>query len=225
LPTLFEGDEVIELTDDELFVAGVIGTGRNIQAGRRDWKVRGDRDDAQPFEANIQGAAGEIAVAKAIDHEYIGIIGDPDADDVGPYQVRTNMSHSRSDLYLKETDRDDRIFIGARAFTPFYIVTGWVWGDEGKRIHTHKAGRPGWRECMYVPNRLLRPIALLPRLYDKHRPYSEKIEIEDRLTGTKYRRSESGLLLPVEMISTRTIETKKESPAAVDRQQRGWKGQ
>jgi hypothetical protein len=116
---------------------------------------------ANTWTPNIEGAAGEMAVAKALGLYWQPIIGNHRADDVGPYQVRTNISRRHDDLCLRPHDHDDRVYINVLSFMPEFEVLGWIWAKDGKRELWLRDGTPDRPKCFYVPRTELRPMAEL----------------------------------------------------------------
>jgi len=153
--------EEIVLTATEMMVAGYVGCARNVQALTRGWQ-RTSGIPTDTFSGNIEGTAGEIAVAKFLGVYWQPIVGKIDADDVGPYQVRTNMSRKYTDLCLRPRDREDRNYISVLSFAPRFVILGFIWGATGKDQKWLRDGTPGFPPCFYVPSSELQPIQELP---------------------------------------------------------------
>lgn len=155
--------EIVRLTTTELMVAGYIGTARNVQSSvvvGRDPGVGLRQDDN--WTKNIEGAAGEMAVAKLLGIYWMPRIGDIQADDVGPYQVRTNASRRLDDMALHDKDRDDRAFISVLSFVPDFHILGWIMAKDGKQASWSRVGTPGRPPCYFVPRSALHPMSDLP---------------------------------------------------------------
>lgn len=123
---------IIRLTKNELLRGALIGAERqidNVLAGRQH---RYGFKPTDPYNSHIQGAIGEVAVAKQFKLPYTGNIGDFNAPDAGPLQVRsTELPQGR--LILHPTDKDHEVFILARTHgLPDVELAGWVFGHEGK---------------------------------------------------------------------------------------------
>lgn len=148
----------ITLTRHELAIAALLGIQRQIE---NLFKGRPDAHGASPeagWEIHIQGAAGEMAVAKWANKYWSGNLGDLDADDVGRAQVRTRSRHSY-ELPIHMTDRDDRAFILVTGLAPNFVLRGWIWGGEAKRTEFWK-DPAGGRPAFFVPQSALRPMRL-----------------------------------------------------------------
>jgi hypothetical protein len=110
------------------------------------------------WRADVLGALGELAVAKATGTYWAGNLGAPDrgAPDVGPFHVRTADAPGKR-LILHDYDDDAGLFVLVVAIgvCRFHIV-GWCRGHEGKKADYWQTftGRP----CFFVPNELLRPL-------------------------------------------------------------------
>ncbi len=152
----------VRLTATEMMVAAYVGAARNVQSLTQEWRPAAGVGVANTWTPNIEGAAGELAVAKALGIYWQPIIGNNHADDVGPYQVRTNISRKYDDLCLRPKDREDRIFISVLSFMPTMEIVGWIEGSEGKRERWLRDGSADRPKCFYVPRNALRPMADLP---------------------------------------------------------------
>jgi hypothetical protein len=151
---------IIILTATELMVASYVGSARNVQSMMRGWQ-RASGIQTETWSSNIEGAAGEMAVAKLLNIYWQPVVGKLDADDVGPYQVRTNMSRKLDDLCLRPRDREDRFYISVLSFAPEFHVLGFIKGADGKREQWLRDGTPGHPQCYYVPRAELRDLSEL----------------------------------------------------------------
>jgi hypothetical protein len=153
---------LVHLNAGERVLAVVVGGMRESQ---NRMKGRPDRFGCQPGEGwntHIEGAAGELAFAKATGLYWSGNLGNLAADDVGPFQVRTRSRHE-FDLILHDTDPDDRAFVLMTGLLPNYVVRGWIFARDGKLREYWKDPAKG-RPAYFVPQAALRPIAELQAL-------------------------------------------------------------
>lgn len=168
-------DDNIEvvLTWAEMLIAANIGCMRNVQS----LKLGRSRTDILPthqdggmdcaWSSNIEGAAGEMAVAKHLGRFWSGAVGEITADDVSGYQVKTNTSRRWDDLILRKRNRSDRIYISVLSFiAPFpgaarFIITGWINGVDAMQEKYYRDGIPGM-PAYFVPRDALQPMSKLP---------------------------------------------------------------
>ncbi|MEY9179688.1 hypothetical protein [Bradyrhizobium sp. USDA 313] len=152
----------VVLTATEMMVASYVGSARNVQSLTRRWLPAAGVGTANTWTPNVEGAAGEMAVAKVLGIYWQPIIGNHLADDVGPYQVRTNISRKHDDLCLRPKDRDDRLYISVLSFAPEFVVLGFIKGADGKQQAWLRDGSPERPQCFYVPRTALRDLDELP---------------------------------------------------------------
>jgi hypothetical protein len=150
----------VTLTWPECQLAAFVGSQRqteNIEAGRTN-SYGCDPDDG--WTPHIEGAAGEMAVAKAFNLFWSGNLRRLQADDVGRLQVRRGAGHYY-DLRLHERDPDDRKFVCVTGKMPYFRIHGWIEARDGKQMEFwHDKYQPG-RPAFWVPQRLLKDVNLL----------------------------------------------------------------
>lgn len=146
----------VRLDWSEMEIAATVGKMRQMQALELNRAARYGASVENAWTLNMEGAAGEMAVAKALGIYWSGNIGNLGAADVGPMQVRTS-SRSDGDLILHPRDRDDAIFVLATGLAPSFRIVGWLYavtGKDDKYWRDPAGGRPAY----FVPQRLLRPM-------------------------------------------------------------------
>jgi hypothetical protein len=153
----------VRLTWSEVLIAANVGVMRNVQCLRGNLEPSASMGLDNTWTPNIEGAAGEMAVAKHFGRYWNGNIGDLKADDVGPLQVRTNTSRRLDDLILRPKDRDDRVYISVLSFLPEFVLCGWITGIDGKREEWLREGSLGRPPCYFVPRDALESLADLPK--------------------------------------------------------------
>jgi len=102
--------------------------------------------------ANISGALGELALAKATGKYWSGALGDFRADDVGTFQARATF-HANGGLRLYPKDDDDKFFFLIRIDGLIADVYGYMRCRKGKLDQF-------WKEewgCWLVPAEMLKP--------------------------------------------------------------------
>lgn len=157
------------LTQTELMVIAYVGSGRNVQCLTREYTPGAGIGVANTWTPNIEGAAGEMATAKALGIYWEPIIGNLHADDVGPYQVRTNMSRRYDDTCLRPRDKPNRVYISVLSFCPDFELIGWIRGADGKLDEYLRPGDPDRPPCFYVPRKKLLPMSELPSVEELER--------------------------------------------------------
>ena len=148
----------VTLTPYEIRIASTIGVERQVES------VLKRRKDAFGFEGlgwseHIEGAMGELAVAKALDVHWGGPVNVFKGDDLPGIQVRTRSAHNW-ELYVRPGDSDEAIWVLVTGRCPDYWVRGWIVGREAKRrewLQTH-GNRPA---AYFVPTSRLRPLGEL----------------------------------------------------------------
>lgn len=144
----------VTLTDQELAHAARAGVDRQLRAiadGRKDaYGFKGD-----PWKIHIEGAMGEMALAKALGRYWSGAgEGFGEDTDVGGVQVRTRSKHSY-ELYVWPKDEDDAVYVLVTGAAPTFRVHGWIRGREAKREDWFKS--LGRAPAYFVPQSALKP--------------------------------------------------------------------
>lgn len=146
----------IILTSAEMAAAAIIGTNRNIAA------IQQGLPDANGHQGSgwnlhIEGACGEIALAKALNIYWSASINTfKNGGDVGSLQVRTR-SRDDYDLIIRPNDNRQSKFILVTGVAPHFTIHGWITGIDARRDewwHEH-GGRPG---AWFVPTKELKSL-------------------------------------------------------------------
>jgi hypothetical protein len=145
----------VKLTYPEVMSAALVGVMRqvkNLRVGRKD-RYGCDPEDGWTF--HIEGACGEMAVAKATRLYWSGAIDRLRADDVGQFQVRTCSRHSYR-LLLHPDDPNDRAFVHVTGLAPNFWIRGWIYArDKQEDWWEDPSGKN--RHAYFVPTEELRP--------------------------------------------------------------------
>jgi hypothetical protein len=150
------------LTWYELMMAAHVGVRRHVES------IRQDRHDRFGFAgdgwgAHIEGAAGELAVAKATGRYWPGSVDAFDGPDVGGLQVRTR-SRADFDLLVRPGDPARAIFVHVVGVAPHYRIVGWIRGGDAKRpewLARHGDRPPAYfvpQGCLNPPESLVVPL-------------------------------------------------------------------
>lgn len=142
------------LTESEIYLAAVVGVRRQIEAIQKGLPDRHGFEGAG-WNLHVEGAAGELAVAKAYGRFWDGSVNTfKRSGDVGQVQVRTR-SKDGYDLIVRCDDRDEDRFVLVVGRIPEFEVCGWIRGRDAKQDRWLK--RHGGREAAYfVPRGALR---------------------------------------------------------------------
>ncbi len=146
----------ILLAQHEIEMAAQVGLRRQLEALQRNLPDRHGYNGRDGWTVHIEGAAGELAVAKTLGRFWNGSVNTfHNGGDVGKIQVRTR-SKDDYDLIVREDDRDGDYFVLVTGCIPSFEVRGWILGTDAKRpewLQTH-----GGREAAYfVPAAALTP--------------------------------------------------------------------
>lgn len=139
----------------EMQQAASVGVSRQVESLRKGLK------DAHGFtgsgwDCHIEGAAGELAFAKAMGFYFSGSVNEFGKADIGTrIQVRTRSSHT-NDLIVRDGDKDDDIFVLVTGKAPDFLVQGWTHGKTAKQAK-YKKSHGGRAEAYFVPQYALRP--------------------------------------------------------------------
>ena len=149
---------LIELSEQEVLHAISIG-------GKRQWEAlkKGLADkhgfEGDGWEVHIEGAMGELAVAKALNIYWDAGVNTFKTPDLGPLYIRTRSQH-HYDLLIREDDDNEAPWILATGRAGKYHIHGWIRGKDAKKpmwSRTH-GNRP---RAYFVPKSALSPLLSL----------------------------------------------------------------
>lgn len=152
------------LTESEIILAGSVCVQRYAQNLSRGKKEMYGAEDSRGFQYMMDGALGEIAVAKWLGLYWNGQVGNLLAADVGSIQVRATR-RAPPDLILHPRDKDEDVFVLVGLTGNQAIIFGWCLGVEGK-------DRRYW-EDRYNNDR---PAYFVPLSADPLKPFDETWE-------------------------------------------------
>lgn len=152
----------VSLEPYEFSLAVDVGVRRQMAAvltGKRD---KYGIDPEGGWGVHIEGACGEMAVAKYLDRYWNGSVNTFRlGGDVGDLQVRTR-SHHDYDLLIREADRAGDTFVLVTGQAPHFRIHGWIEAAEARQPRWLKAhGQRG--QAWFVPQSELRTIDSLKR--------------------------------------------------------------
>lgn len=138
----------INLTDDEIQMAAQQATLRILQCKRDGAKHRYGAKDTETWQMGIEGALGELVIAK-----HFGIFwgkGSYGTDDVGPYEVRqTPLSHGK--LIVHPDDKDDKRYYLITGLLGNYYIRGYMYARDAKKDKYWSDPQGTNRPAYFVP--------------------------------------------------------------------------
>ena len=148
----------VTLTWAEVMQAANLGVMRQIAAMKASRPDRHGIDPANGWRAHIEGAAGEMAFAKALGLYFGSTINEFKAPDVAGIQVRTRSNHDY-ELIVRADDADDLAYVLVTGSIPKFRVVGWSTGARAKTFQPQTyGGRP---PAYFVPHTHLRDVSEL----------------------------------------------------------------
>jgi len=145
----------VHLFDLEWRFGVMLGFERHREVVASDRRDRyGLPDDNDSLFRHINGACGELAVAKWRGCYFTPTINTFKAADIGTnVQVRTRSRHDY-DLLVRPHEADDDIFVLVTGMAPHFCLRGWIKGAEGKRSEFLQ-DHGGRGEAYFVPAHVL----------------------------------------------------------------------
>lgn len=144
----------ITLNSYELMQGATAGILRNVASIKEQYNRA---FTGREWQVHIEGACGEVAVAKAMGRYWGGSVNtfkaQGDLDSVG-WEIRTRAEHSY-DLIIRDDDQDDRVFVLVTGKAPNYVVRGWIKAGDAKREEWRK-NYGGHQPAYFVPQSELR---------------------------------------------------------------------
>lgn len=125
------------------------------------------------YNENLYGVKGELALAKALQIDFVGYDNMLEADragDVGPYQVKATM-HQDGHLIFQQQHRMGVQTVLAIVGTNKVKLAGWSHFDTAKTIVASGTGRREWRNdqqdtmTWWLPQDALEGMEWLPIVY------------------------------------------------------------
>lgn len=162
----------VTLSLDEINAGARVGIARQIQNIERGRAQKAQHDPSKDWIDHIEGALGELAVAKWLDRFWSGRLGKMKAADVGPYDVRTAIRKDRPARYrliIRETDPEDRPFVLVIGRNGSYEIVGWIYAGNGKKPDYWQDPTGERDPAFFVPRSALWDPARLFALDREHR--------------------------------------------------------
>lgn len=144
----------ITLTPSEILLGATAGMMRRIFAIKNSIQNANGYDGENSWQIDIEGALGEMAVAKHMNRYWAGKGRMRDFDVANSCDVRTGAKHTHR-LILHPNDDDDRVFWLATGSNGKYRIHGWIKAIDGKKPeYWGEKGQPG-RPAFFVPQHAL----------------------------------------------------------------------
>lgn len=160
------GEEEVSLTWFELMQAAVTGATRRIEYMKMNFSDRyGYPNEEDDWTRDIEGAAAEMAFAKARNRYWSYSVNTFRSQDVGKVQVRSSFRENGS-LIVRPHDKDEDIFVLLTGRAPKFRLIGWIRGNEAKRQEWVRAPNEV-RPAYFVPQSALRPFSGKPQQQEK----------------------------------------------------------
>jgi hypothetical protein len=150
----------IELNWTETWIAAEVGKLRQFESLRKGLQDKYGFDGEKGWSIHIEGASGEMAVAKCLGVYWGGSVNTFRTQaDVGRLEIRTR-SRSDYDLLVRPDDKNDSIFVHVTGRSPKFKIHGWMKGADAKRpewLQTYGSRDPAY----FVPARFLKDMSQL----------------------------------------------------------------
>lgn len=150
----------VTLTPDEVYLAALTGIRRRVDSQRINLNDWAGRNDISPnrWDDEIEGASGEVAVAKAFGMYWDGSVNNfHNRPDLGPHEVRTTTLSDGSLIYRRHEPPDLK-YILVVGRSPVYTIIGWLTGHEAMANDQWLRNPGGRRPAWFVPQHALHPV-------------------------------------------------------------------
>jgi hypothetical protein len=112
-----------------------------------------------PLCINVQGAIGEIVVAKARNLYFMPTVNTFKAADIGSnVQVRLRTKHEWQ-MIVRDDDDPDHIFVHVTGSGPVYCIRGWAYGKDVMKPE-YRQNHGNRIESWFVPEEALKPFQI-----------------------------------------------------------------
>jgi hypothetical protein len=152
--------KAVELAWFEVAIGSEVGRLRQLNAMKKGSKPSHSYN-REPWADHINGACGELAVAKALGIYFPGSVGTYGQPDL-PHQiqVKTRSEHWQ-ELALRETDNSQHRYVLVTGKAPSFRLVGWAQGNQFRipqyRKYMDENRPPAW----VIPHEALWPISSL----------------------------------------------------------------
>lgn len=146
----------VELTWAEVKMATTVGITRQIASLQDGRTSVAKMEEVLGWSNNIEGACGEMVVAKALGVYYDGHVNEftRSVGDVDGWEIRTRSRHNY-DLLVRPRDSEDKRYLLVTGVAPKYCIRGWAYGHEAKQEKWLKAYTTNRPDAYFMPQREL----------------------------------------------------------------------
>jgi hypothetical protein len=149
----------ITITLAEMLHGATVGTIRHFEAQVAKRTPNHKFMNKDPLAAHIQGAIGELVVAKCRDRYYFPTVNNFKEADIGEnVQVRLRTKHEW-EMIVRNDDNPDHIFVHVTGEGPQYRIHGWAYGRD-VMLPEYRQNHGNRVESWFVPAKVLRPISI-----------------------------------------------------------------
>lgn len=138
----------INLTDDEIQMGALQATLRILHCKKDGAKHRYGASDTETWQMGIEGALGEIVIAKHF--KIFWGKGSYGTDDVGPYEVR-QTHHAHGSLIVHPDDKDEKRYYLVTGILGRYVIRGYMFARDAKQEKYWRDPQGKNRWAFFVP--------------------------------------------------------------------------
>jgi hypothetical protein len=155
----------VRLSLTEFLNGVIVGAIRHFEAEKQKRKPSAAFDSKKDsaIGIHVEGACGEIAVAKAVNRYFSGSYNTFKGADLGEnVQVRTRSSHDY-ELIIRGDDNPNHIYVLVTGTAPTYCVRGWTIARDAMKPD-YLANHGGRHEAYFVPPKALNSMMIKKRI-------------------------------------------------------------
>lgn len=151
----------VELSLAEMLHGTTTGTIRHFESAKDGRKPshKFEESNVDPLCAHIQGAIGEIVVAKARNLYFMPTVNTFKGADIGAnVQVRLRTKHEWQ-MIIRDDDDPEHIFVHVTGTGPTYCIRGWAYAKDVMKPE-YRQNYGNRVESWFVPEEALKPFQI-----------------------------------------------------------------
>lgn len=152
-----DSDDTITLAAHELHMAATVGLRRQVSSVITGLQDRHGMNPEDGWRAHIEGACGELAVAKYLRKYWDGSVDTfRTLPDLGNVEIRTRSRHDY-ELIIRPDDDTEKYYVLVTGRAPHYRIRGYILGAAARCdqwVQRHGGRSPAW----FVPSQALIPL-------------------------------------------------------------------